>query len=134
MNTIFRSALGLSVLGAMWLGGCGGQEKFANSNVALSGGGADTGVADAQSGDVKIPPSTLGKYGGQLTDATISDPKTFNLWVSAETSSTDATGSLYEALISRNSYTLGWESQLAELPTISADKLTWTFKIKPDAK
>ncbi len=124
----------VALLGAVGLGGCGGQEKFANSNVALSSGEADKGVADAQSGSVSIPPSTLGKYGGQLTDATISDPKTFNLWVSAETSSSDATGSLYENLINRNSYTLQWESQLAELPTISADKLTWTFKIKPEVK
>ncbi len=134
MNALFRSFFAVSLLGGALLAGCGGQEKFANSNEAVSGSTMDKGVADAQNGDVTLPPSQPGKYGGTLTDAAISDPKTFNLWVSADSGSGEAVGGLYENLISRNSYTLKWEDQLAELPTVSPDNLTWTFKIKPNLK
>ena len=116
------------------LSGCGGQEKFANSNTVVSDSTADKGVADAQSGTVVEPKSELGKYGGKMTDATISDPKTFNYWVSADNGSTGAVGGLYSSLIERNSYTLEWEAGLAELPEVSADNLTWTFHIKPNLK
>lgn len=133
MQAHFRSLFAVSLLGSALLAGCGGQEKFANSNVAVSGEGVDKDVADAQ-GDSQLPPSKPGKYGGTLTDAVISDPKTFNLWVSADAGSSDATGGLYDALLTRNSYTLKWEDQLAELPTVSKDNLTWTFKIKPNLK
>ena len=125
----------LSILPVLALAGCGGQEKFANSNAALS----DTsrmseGLADAQSGEVKEPESKPGKYGGALTNAVSGDPKTFNLWVSADASSSDAVGQLFSALIERNSYTLEWEPGLAELPEVSPDGLTWTFTIKPGLK
>jgi len=116
------------------LSGCGGQEKFANSNTVVSNSTADSGVADAQNGKVVEPPSTPGKYGGKMTESTISDPKTFNLWVSADAGSTGTVGPLYSALIERNYYTLEWEPALAELPTISKDGLTWTFKMKDGLK
>jgi peptide/nickel transport system substrate-binding protein len=116
------------------LSGCGGQEKFANSNTVVSDSAADAGVADAQGSKVVEPESTPGKYGGKLTDAAPGDPKTFNLWVSADANSSGTVGPLYSTLIERNSYTLEWESALAELPEISEDGLTWTFKIKPDLK
>jgi peptide/nickel transport system substrate-binding protein len=113
------------------LSGCGGQEKFANSNTAVSGSVADAGVADAQEGKVVEPKSELGKYGGTLVDAAPGDPKTFNYWVSADASSSGAVSPLYSALIERNAYTLEWEGALADLPTVSPDGLTWTFKLKP---
>ena len=134
MNTLFRSLLGIGALGVVALGGCGGQEKFANSNTSVSETGADKGVVDAQNGDVQLPPSKPGKYGGRLTDSTLSDPKTFNYWVSADAGSSDAVGGLYDALLIRNPYTLKWEDQLAQLPTVSKDNLTWTFKLKPNLR
>ncbi|MBW3637562.1 MAG: ABC transporter substrate-binding protein, partial [Armatimonadetes bacterium] len=94
----------------------------------------DADLADAQTGKVVEPPSTPGKYGGKITDATAGDPKTFNLWVSADASSSGAVSPLYSALIERNAYTLEWEDALAELPKISEDGLTWTFQLKPDLK
>lgn len=116
------------------LSGCGGQEKFANTNTAVSGSQADAGVADAQDGAVKEPESKLGKYGGKMTNTSIADPKTLNYWVAAETSSTGAVGQLFEPLITRNSYTLEYEGDLADLPKVSADGLTWTFTLKPGIK
>lgn len=116
------------------LAGCGGQEKFANSNTALPASQADAGVSDAQNGTVKEPPSVAGKYGGKLTDAAPGDPKTFNYWVSADATSSNTVGPLYSPLIDRNSYTLQWEPALADLPKVSADGLTWTFTLKPGLK
>jgi peptide/nickel transport system substrate-binding protein len=130
----FFAFLPLIALAGVSLAGCGGQEKFANSNSAVSGSSADADLADAQNGQVTEPPSKPGKYGGKMTDAILSDPKTFNLWVSADATSTGVASPLYSALIERNPYTLEWEGALADLPSISTDGLTWTFKLKPDLK
>ena len=119
----------------MAVAGCGGQEKFADSNVAVNDQSRMTdGLTDAQSGTVVEPKSTPGKYGGSLTDSALGDPKTFNLWVSADAGSSDAVGNLFSSLITRNLYTLKYESALAELPEVSADGLTWTFQMKPNLK
>jgi len=122
------SVVMVSALGGFLIAGCG-KDKFATSNG--SGNTDANGVTTAASVE---PPSQLGKYGGTFTDSSIADPKTFNYWVAAETSSTGAVGWLYDSLIGRNSYTLKWESRLAELPEISKDGLTWTFHLKPNLK
>ncbi|RYZ84182.1 MAG: hypothetical protein EOP06_18530, partial [Proteobacteria bacterium] len=135
MNALFRSFFAIFLLGGALLAGCGGQEKFANSNVTVSDTSrTDTGLSDATKENVVEPPSKIGKYGGKLTIATAGEPKTFNLWVSADASSSDAIGPLYSALIERNPYTLQWRAALAELPKVSADGLTWTFTLKPNLK
>lgn len=76
------------------------------------------------------PKSEPGKYGGTMTTGNISDPKTFNLWVAGETSSTNVVGPLYEQMNQRNAYTLKFEPRLADLPVISSDGLTYTYKLK----
>lgn len=120
------------------LSGCGGGgEKFAGSNAASPGGtpGASTSTDTEASGQKVVePPSKPGKYGGKITDAFFSDPKTLNLWVSADASSGAAVGGLYDTLIARNPYTQEWVGHLAELPTVSKDNLTFTFKLKPNLK
>ena len=125
----------LALLPILALAGCGGQERFANSNAAVNDDSRQTvGLADAQGGEAVEPKSDPGKYGGSLTDSALGDPKTFNLWVSADASSGDAVGNLFSSLINRNLYTLQWESGLAELPEVSPDGLTWTFAMKPGLK
>jgi peptide/nickel transport system substrate-binding protein len=142
-NSMFRSisrsrfislSVALGAMSAAFLPGCGGQEKFANTNSVVSDSQADAGVADAQNGAVTEPPSKPGKYGGRLVEAAPGDPKTFNLWVAGDATSSGAVSPLYSALIERNAYTLEWEPALAELPQISKDGLTWTFKMKPGLK
>lgn len=123
-----------AVAASLWLGGCGGQEKFADSNTKVSDSKADAGVSNSQGVKVVEPPSKPGKYGGKMTDAAPGDPKTFNLWVSADATSSGTVGVLYSGLIQQNLYTLEWEPALAELPVVSADGLTWTFKMKPNLK
>ena len=125
----------LSILPILALAGCGGQEKFANSNAAVSDDSRMTqGLADAQGGTVVEPKSVPGKYGGTFSNTTLADPKTFNLWVSDDAGSANAVGNLFSSLITRNPYTLQYESALAELPQVSPDGLTWTFKMKPGLK
>ena len=131
----FRPFHLLGLLPLLALAGCGGQERFADSNAALSDQSRMTvGLEDAQGKTVTEPASQPGKYGGTLTNATPGDPKTFNLWVSADQASNNAAGDLFAPLISLNPYTLEWESGLAELPTVSPDNLTWTFQMKPGLK
>lgn len=112
-----------------FLGGCGGEQFAPEGNNASNSANAVT-----EDTPQVEPTSSPGRYGGTLTEATISDPKTLNLWVAAETSSTEVVGPLTDALIGRNSYTLQWEARLAELPEVSTDGLTWTFNLKPDLK
>jgi peptide/nickel transport system substrate-binding protein len=99
------------------------------SSRSAAGNGSNAGSAVQVGGDEE-PKSVPGKYGGKLPVSTISDPKTFNIWVSAETSSSDIVGPLYEPLNQRNAYTLKFEPRLAEVPTISSDGLTYTYQLR----
>ncbi len=123
---------------ALALTGCGGGgEKFAGSNAATANGtpGVKASTDTEASGQKVVePPSKPGKYGGTLTDAFFSDPKTFNFWAAAEQSSYSAVGPLLDTFIGRNSYTQQWEGRLAELPRVSADNKTFTFTLKPGLK
>lgn len=120
------------------ISGCG-EEKFAtdpNAAKNSASGATNTATGPTDTGTAKVvePPSKPGKYGGTLTDATITDPRTFNLWVAADTGSTGAVGNLFDVLLGRNSYTQEWEGRLADLPKVSADNLTFTFTLKPGVK
>jgi len=126
VKVLLTRAMAVAAFSLLLLAGCG-KEKFATQNSGSeNGANGTTAIAREE------PASQPGKYGGTFTDSSISDPKTFNLWVAAETSSTGAVGSLYDSLIGRNAYTLKWEGRLAELPDISKDGLTWTFHLRPN--
>jgi peptide/nickel transport system substrate-binding protein len=133
VSRFLKPALFSLPVAALLFAGCGGNEQFAGGNNA-NGSATGNAASGATLASATEPPSQPGKYGGQLVDVTISNPKTFNYWVSAETSSSGIVGPLYDALLTRNGYTLEWEDSLAELPTISEDNLTWTFKLKENLK
>lgn len=65
-----------------------------------------------------------------LKTSTISDPKTFNLIVADETSSTEAVELLFESLLYRNPITLDMEPRLAESYSVSDDGKIWTFTLR----
>jgi len=115
-------------LAGILLAGCGGDKFAGTGNSPSNSVGTTIDMGD------ELPPSKPGKYGGTFTMDMITDPKTFNLWVSADNASSTAVGMLYDALITRNAYTLKYEGQLADLPKASDDGLTYTFTLKPDIK
>ncbi len=62
--------------------------------------------------------------------ATLSDPKTFNLIVADETSSTDAVGPLFDSLVEMDPLTLDFKPSLAERWEVSPDGKRWTFTLR----
>ena len=76
----------------------------------------------------------IGKQGGALTFATISDPLTFNLAIANDASSSGVLGNLFEGLTEVSWLTDEVEPALAESWTHSDDGLTWTFNIRRDVK
>ncbi len=76
----------------------------------------------------------IGKQSGSLTLSTIAGPKTFNLAISTETSSTAILNYLFEGLTQTSWLTNQVEPELAESWTHSDDGLTWTFRLRKDVK
>ena len=77
---------------------------------------------------------TIGKRGGSLTSATTSDPITFNLAIAQDAPSVDVLGHLFEGLTETSWLTGRVEPGLATRWERSADGLTWTFHLRPDAR
>ncbi len=75
---------------------------------------------------------TIGKPGGALTFATISEPLTLNLAISNDASSSGVLGYLFEGLTETSWLTDEVEPALAESWQRSDDGLTWTFHLRKD--
>ncbi len=71
-----------------------------------------------------------GVYGGTLYTATSSDPKTFNLVLANETSSTEAVGELFEGLTDIDLRTLKPRGALAESWEFKDGGLKWIFRLR----
>ena len=76
----------------------------------------------------------IGKQGGELTFATISEPLTFNLAISTDASSSGVLGYLFEGLTETSWLTDEVEPALAESWQHSEDGLTWTFNLRKDVR
>ena len=76
----------------------------------------------------------VGRAGGTLTVATISEPLTFNLAISNEASSSAVLGYLFEGLTETSWLTDQVEPALAESWEHSDDGLTWTFHLRQDVQ
>jgi peptide/nickel transport system substrate-binding protein len=74
--------------------------------------------------------SDIGRSGGTFVVTSISDPRTFNLIVSQEDSSTRAVGLLFESLAETNRFTTEVQPSLAESWSVSKDGRTWRFKLR----
>lgn len=117
---------------AAWVAGVGTRDRFlkpGEHGVALRYVGLNRVVPQKTE-----PKSKRGKYGGVMTDTTLGDPKTFNIWVATDAGSFGTAGNLYDALIGQNTYTQEWEGRLCNLPKVSADGLVWTFQLKPNVQ
>ena len=74
----------------------------------------------------------IGKQGGTLTSATISEPLTLNLAIANDASSSGVLGYLFEGLTETSWLTDEVEPALAESWEGSEDGLTWTFHLRND--
>ncbi len=71
-----------------------------------------------------------GRFGGTFVLTSISDPRTFNVLVAQETSSTGPLAYVFESLVNTNRSTTEVEPDLAESWTVSKDGRTWQFKLR----
>ncbi len=76
----------------------------------------------------------IGKPGGTLTFATISEPLTFNLAIANDASSSGVLGYVFEGLTETSWLTDQVEPLLAESWEHSEDGLTWTFHLRTDVR
>ncbi len=75
-----------------------------------------------------------GIYGGTLYSSTSSDPKTFNLVLANETSSTDAVGELFEGLTDVDLKTLKPKGCLSKRWEFKDGGLRWIFKLRRNVR
>ncbi|GAJ23783.1 unnamed protein product, partial [marine sediment metagenome] len=79
----------------------------------------------------KVMEGEAGKYGGTLVWSVFgSGPKTFNLPISQETSSSVPLSFLFDGLTEENRVTTEIEPSLAESWEFSQDGLVWTFYLR----
>ncbi len=127
------TGIGLLVGGAAIIGtaltGCGGGKNDGKKD----GAARENKVSEADMADF-LKRNITGKPGGKFNDATIADPKTFNVMLASETSSTDILGLVFDGLVARDPETLEFEGDLASSWTSSDDKKTWTFKLRKNVK
>jgi peptide/nickel transport system substrate-binding protein len=86
--------------------------------------------ADEQLADKVL--SRVGKYGGRLTLASLSDPKSLNVVMAQETSTTEALAYLFEGLTDTDGVTTEVRPRLAESWTCSEDGKVWDFTLRKD--
>jgi peptide/nickel transport system substrate-binding protein len=77
-----------------------------------------------------VEAADVGRFGGTFVTASISDPRTFNVLVAQETSSTAPLANVFEALVETDRSTTEVEPSLAESWTVSRDGRTWQFKLR----
>lgn len=75
-------------------------------------------------------PHEVGRFGGVHVRAQLGDPRTFNIRVAQETSSTDILALVFDGLVEQDYITGEIEPALAESWTVSPDGRTWTFTLR----
>ena len=100
----------------------------------LACGDHEDSVVDRLRNNAEAFEYAIGKQGGSLTSATISEPLTFNLAISNDASSSGVLGYLFEGLTETSWLTDEVESLLAESWERSEDGLTWTFHLRDDVR
>ena len=121
----FRRGLSLLTFGLLTIG-CGGM--------AFSQGNSGDALLERLKQNATEFRYEVGKPGGSLTHSAISGPKTFNLAISTETSSTEILGYLFEGLTESSWLTSRMQGNLAERWEASEDGLVWTFYLRKGVK
>lgn len=117
-----RVASCLVLLGLLLVAACGKGERVEAESPA-----SRPAVAKAEAG----PPTT----GDWLVIHSLSDPEQLNPLTSSDAASSEVLGYIFEGLLTRAPRTLELKPFIAEArPLVSKDKLTYTFKIRRDAR
>lgn len=104
-----------------------------NTNQSASSGTKKSDVKTDANGKVVYKP-VVGKNGGKRSITTFGPPKTFNLYLSAETSSGDVLNQMYVGLVTMDPFTKQVKAELAESWEVKPDKMTYIVKMKKDLK
>ncbi|MBI4279718.1 MAG: ABC transporter substrate-binding protein [Armatimonadetes bacterium] len=105
--------------------------------LAAAGGAGQAAPVAPRLPDIPVPKVSEGGpgiRGGTLVVSTISDPKTFNVVVAQETSSSAAVGPVFEGLVEEHGETTEVEPAMAESWSVSPDGRTWTFNLRQGIK
>lgn len=105
------------------LTGCGGKGGDGSGAVPIAN------LSDADKAGF-MRTNVTGKSGGTFLTTALGDPKTFNIILAKETTSTTPLGYVFDGLVARNADTLEIEPSLAESWTTSPDGLVWTFNLR----
>ncbi len=96
----------------------------------LGAGQAPPSLPDVPNPKVATDAPEIGKYGGRLVVAQISEPRTFNPVIITDTATGGVLAPIFEGLVEGNYITGEIEPALAESWTLSEDKRTWTFTLR----
>ncbi|MFH0918736.1 MAG: ABC transporter substrate-binding protein [Fibrobacterota bacterium] len=111
-------------LAILFITACGPSQKKTATHGAAA---VDLKAIQARAGAFR---PAIGKRGGELITATWGEPRTWNLIVSNETSSSMILAFLFEGLTAINTATAQVKPGLAESWTHSPDYLTWRFNLR----
>ncbi|MDR7417510.1 MAG: ABC transporter substrate-binding protein [Armatimonadota bacterium] len=79
---------------------------------------------------VAVEAPEIGRYGGTLVVAQVSEPRTFNPVIYTDTSTGAVLAPIFDALVEVNYLTGEMEPSLAASWTLSPDRRTWTFVLR----
>lgn len=108
--------------------------------LAATGCGGRSGPAGTFRDTHPLPPDTMtfampeaGRYGGRFVLGQTTDPKTFNVMLANETSSTDVDDRMFTSLTEFDNASQTITPMLAKRWEVSADGLTWTWHLRRGA-
>ncbi len=162
-QNVFPQMLALSVVSLTSLAGCGGGTTEQPQNASQNPSAQSQNPADQTKigGTVKksaledvnpTPPPQYktvvidgvemrqgrypnGKFGGTLVRSIVaSDPKCFNYWAAADSTSRELTALMFPGLVATDPYTGDVIPDMAESFTIAPDRLTYTTKLRKGLK
>ena len=128
---------------ALWLSGCRDEipadtapdaERQETESSAAATPGESQDVVAALRSNADGFEYEVGRFGGELTFATIGEPLTFNLALANDAPSSDVLGYLFEGLTDISWLTGEPQPNLAEAWDVSADGLEWTFYLRRDVR